>query len=59
MKAIFNKTEYAKSIQEAVRKAGDVGKQPLHSGTFTVADYSGHIRETSGKVLKCSSEWYK
>lgn len=58
MKARFNREAYAKSIQDSEdRNKQEAGSLQIHR--FQVADYSFHIKETSGKVLGCNEEWYK
>lgn len=58
MKARFNREAYAKSIQDSEdRNKQETGSLQIHR--FQVADYSFHIKETSGKVLSCSEDWYK
>jgi len=58
MKAKFNREAYAKSIQVSEGE-NKQGADSLQTHKFQVADYSFHIKETSGKVLSCSEVWYK
>jgi hypothetical protein len=57
--AKFNKEAYAESIKESLDMP-EQGETPLSQPlSIKLADYSFHIKETSGKVLSCSETWYK
>lgn len=59
MKAKFNRTAYAKSINESIESHTQANTTPTSTHSFNASDYSFHIKETSGRVLTCSELWYK
>lgn len=58
IKAKFDKEAYIRDIKAVSTTIQGDNAVADSSCDFTSEDYSAHIRETSGKVLPCSVDWF-